>query len=100
VSAGEKVDPDLLPSETLDEIFAISEQAAHVYKDFFAKAKPEDWMEAVTLSFGGLNASRRKLVAQAFTHSLRHWAQISTFLRQQGLKQEWNHDWLMSKAVE
>jgi len=34
------------------------------------------------------------------THSLRHWAQISTYLRQQELKQQWNHDMLMSKAME
>jgi hypothetical protein len=45
-------------------------------------------------------ARQRKLIAQAFTHSLRHWAQISTYLRQQELKQQWNHDLLMSKAME
>ena len=47
-----------------------------------------------------LKASKRKLVAQALTHSMRHWAQISTFLRQQGLKQEWNHDFLLTKAMQ
>jgi len=40
------------------------------------------------------------MVAQALTHSIRHWAQISTYLRQQGLKQEWSHDLLMSEAME
>jgi uncharacterized damage-inducible protein DinB len=47
-----------------------------------------------------VKASRRKLLAQALTHSMRHWAQIATFLRQQGLKQEWNHDFLLSNAME
>ncbi|MBZ5720607.1 MAG: DinB family protein [Acidobacteriia bacterium] len=100
VSDGEKIDLDKLPSETLDEIFLIGERASGMYREFLAKAKPEDWVEAIGVGFGELRASRRKLVAQALTHSLRHWAQISTFLRQQGLKQEWNHDFLMSKAIE
>jgi uncharacterized damage-inducible protein DinB len=54
----------------------------------------------VELSRIGGSASKRKLIAQAFTHSLRHWAQIFTYLRQQGLKQEWNHDLLMNKAMQ
>jgi uncharacterized damage-inducible protein DinB len=54
----------------------------------------------IELSRVNRKASRRKLVTQALTHSMRHWAQISTFLRQQGLKQEWTHDFLMSKAME
>jgi uncharacterized damage-inducible protein DinB len=91
---------DEVPSETLDEIFGVGEKAAKVYRDFFARATPEDWSEMIELSRVNRKASRRKLVTQALTHSMRHWAQISTFLRQQGLKQEWHHDFLMSKAME
>ena len=40
------------------------------------------------------------LERQQFTNSLRHWAQVSTYLRQQELKQQWNPDLLMSKARE
>jgi uncharacterized damage-inducible protein DinB len=95
-----KINPDELPSTTLDEIFGIGEKAAKIYRDFFAQAKPEDWVEQVKLGRINLNASKRKLVTQALTHSMRHWAQISTFLRQRGLKQEWNHDFLLSRAME
>jgi uncharacterized damage-inducible protein DinB len=90
----------LAAANNLDDIFAISGRAGQIYREFFATAKPEDWSRQVELSRIGGTASKRKLVAQAFTHSLRHWAQISTYLRQQGLKQEWHHDLLMSKAME
>lgn len=96
----EKINPETLPSGTLDELFGLGEQAARRYREFFAKATSGDWVETVTLGRINLQASRRKLVAQALTHSLRHWAQIATFLRQQGLKQEWQHDFLLSRAME
>ena len=98
--SGSGVDPDELPTATLGEIFAVHGKASAIYRDFIAAATAEQWQELVEIGAVGLKASRRKMVAQAFTHSMRHWAQISTFLRQQGLKQEWNHDWLMSKVVE
>jgi uncharacterized damage-inducible protein DinB len=98
----EKVSPNELPTGTLDELFGIGKQAAGRYREFFGKATAEDWAGKVELGRGTvhLKASKRKLVAQALTHSLRHWAQIATFLRQQGFKQEWNHDFLLSKAME
>ena len=100
VTGAGNVNPDELPSATLDEIFEISERAASIYRKFFARAESEKWAEQVELGRINLRASKRKLVAQALTHSMRHWAQISTFLRQQGLKQEWRHDFLLSKAME
>jgi hypothetical protein len=31
---------------------------------------------------------------------MRYWAQLATFLRQQGMKQDWIHDFLMSKVMD
>lgn len=89
-----------LPTGTLDELFAISETAAKLYREFIATAKPESWSEVVQLNGRTWKASRRKMLAQAFTHSIRHWAQIATYLRQQGFKQEWRHDLLVSDAMK
>jgi uncharacterized damage-inducible protein DinB len=96
----EKVDPDQLPKDSLDEIFAISQRAAQRFREFFARAEAEAWSQTVELDRINMRASKRKLVTQALTHSMRHWAQISTYLRQQGLKQEWTHDFLLSKAMD
>jgi uncharacterized damage-inducible protein DinB len=85
---------------TFDEMFAMSGEADRKYQEFQARAQAEDWDELVELRLGGLKASKRRLVVQALTHSMRHWAQIATFLRQQGFKQDWIHDFLMSDAMK
>jgi uncharacterized damage-inducible protein DinB len=92
VSGNPKVEVETLPSSTLHDLFGIGERAAGIYRELLAQTKPESWAEVTSVGVGEWKASRRKLVAQAFTHSIRHWAQISTYLRQQGFKQEWNHD--------
>ena len=98
--SGQTPDPAQPPSATLGEMFAVGQKAARMYRGFFARATPEQWSEKLDLSRIGMKASRRKMVAQAMTHSMRHWAQIATFLRQQGLKQDWRHDFLLTNAME
>jgi hypothetical protein len=43
------------------------------------------------------------LVAQAenplFSRGVRHWAQLSTYLRQKGYKQDWQHDFIFSAVI-
>jgi len=95
-----KPDFDTLPHATLDQLFGINQDAAGKFREFFGKAKPEDWAQVAPLGFGNLKASKRKMVAQALLHGVHHRAQLSTFLRQQGFKQDWVHDFLMSKAME
>jgi len=96
----ERVNPDAHSMDTLDDLFAISEHASDLYREFFSKAKPEDWTEMVDLGRIRRRANRRKVAAQSLTHSIRHWAQIATYLRQQGFKQDWHHDLLMSHAMD
>lgn len=94
------VDSESLPVGSVEELFQISEEAARKYRKFFAEAKDEDWRATVSLrSRLEIKPSKRKAVAQALTHSMRHWAQLSTHLRQQGLTQDWIHDFLMSEVM-
>jgi len=93
-------DFESLPASDVVELFRISEEAADRFQKFLVTAKEPDWVAMVELGARvGSKASKRKLMAQALTHSMRHWAQVSTFLRQQGFKQDWIHDFLMSKAM-
>lgn len=88
-------------TKSVDDLFAISEEATCKYREYFAKATPQDLSTTLDVSSRlKFKPSKRKLVTQALTHSIRHWAQLSTFFRQQGLKQDWVHDFLMSKAME
>jgi uncharacterized damage-inducible protein DinB len=100
ISGATGVTPAPAPGETLDQVFASGEEATRLYRRFIGKAAPEDWHEKVELGRINVKASKRKLLTQALTHSMRHWAQISSYLRQQGFKQDWRHDFLVSKAME
>jgi hypothetical protein len=55
------------------------------------------------LCSGNLNlsiASRRKIFIHALVHGVRHWAQLSTYLRQKGYKQDWQHDFIFSGVIK
>jgi uncharacterized damage-inducible protein DinB len=95
------LDFDSIPAGSVNELFAVSEEAIGKYRQFLSIAKPEDWEDKVDLGPRlNFHPSKRKLVSQALTHSMRHWAQLATFLRQQGFKQDWVHDFLLSEAME
>jgi len=88
-------------SETVDQLFEISGEATRKYRQYLATASPQNY--SVKVDFGPrfkIKPTKRKLIAQALTHSMRHWAQLSTALRQQGRKSDWIHDFLMSSAME
>ncbi|HEX2204712.1 MAG TPA: DinB family protein [Longimicrobium sp.] len=100
---GDPVTPyEGLPDRTVDEIFGIFHEGRAKLKRFVETAKPEDWerrMTFQTITAGELSGSARKVVAHAFLHGIRHWAQIATALRQAGHPQPWMHDILMSDAL-
>ncbi|MGZ4839620.1 MAG: DinB family protein [Terriglobales bacterium] len=95
--------PDALPKQTADELFGIAATARKKFREFMARATEADWNKAIsfqTLSAGMISASKRKCFVHAFLHGMRHWAQLATALRQQGMKTDWGHDILFSKAMQ
>jgi uncharacterized damage-inducible protein DinB len=95
-----RIDFEKLPVGTLDELFAISEEAHRKFQEFLNKAALEDWTRLSPLGFGDLKVSPRKMLIQALLHGVHHRGQLATFLRQQGLKQDWTHDIILSKVME
>lgn len=100
---GEPVTPyaEQAPAE-LDEIFAVYREGRGRLERYLAQARPEEWGEVITfetVSAGTLSASKRKIVAHALMHGIRHWAQIATALRQAGHGEQWMHDLLGSSAL-
>ena len=92
---------DGLRADDIDGLFALSDEAARNFHHFLSNATAADY-ETVQ-EFGRrvkVKASKRKLITQALTHSMRHWAQLATGLRQQGMKADWVHDFLLSRAME
>ncbi len=47
-----------------------------------------------------MKVSPRKMLIQAILHGVHHRGQLATFLRQQGFKQDWTHDIILSSVVE
>ena len=95
-----RTDYENLPHATFEELFAITAQARQKFDQFLVNAAPDQWTTTVPLGFRDLKASKRKMLMQAIMHSIHHRAQLATFLRQQGYKQDWIHDFIASKAME
>jgi uncharacterized damage-inducible protein DinB len=92
-----------LPSTTVAELFSIGEKAAGMYREYFAQATDEDLatvIEFPTRTAGIIRASKRKIVVHALMHSVRHWAQLATALREAGHPTNWGKDFLYSEVME
>ena len=86
-----------------EELFALSRKSLEDLRSFAIAANDADWDGALTFttrSAGELTASRRKIFIHALLHGVRHWAQLSTHLRQKGYKQEWMHDFIFSGVIK
>ena len=91
-----------LDSKSVAELFSLAEKSAEDMRSFAVSANDADWDGTLTFptrTAGTLTASRRKIFVHALLHSVRHWAQLATFLRHQGYQQEWPHDFIFSNAI-
>jgi uncharacterized damage-inducible protein DinB len=90
------------PSGSVGEIFSAGAGARQKFRQFLNDWSEKHWNETVTfktLTSGNRSASRRKCFVHALLHSMRHWAQLATRLRQAGFKQDWPHDFLYTQAL-
>jgi uncharacterized damage-inducible protein DinB len=94
---------DELGSKSATELFALAQKSAEDLRSFAVAANDADWDGTLTFptrTAGTLTASCRKIFVHALLHGLRHWAQLATFLRQQGYKQDWQHDFIFSNVMK
>jgi uncharacterized damage-inducible protein DinB len=87
-----------LPHSSLEELFAVDQDAS--LRTFLEKVRTEDWETKLPLGFIDRSVSKRKMLSQAMLHGVHHRAQLATALRQQGLKQDWKHDLILSDVME
>ena len=85
---------------TTDEIYSTHEQAMKIFRELIVT--PEfNWEQPVTFatrSAGTLKASRRTVLVHTLMHSIRHYAQLGTLVRQHGIKPDWPMDYLFMGA--
>ena len=93
---------DQFKRSTIADLFSIGDQARAGLRKYLANASDAGLATSLTLSAGGfsVSGSARKFLAHAFIHSMRHWAQIATVLRQHGHETSWPHDFVLSDAME
>jgi uncharacterized damage-inducible protein DinB len=97
----EKTNYRELPHSTLEEIWRIGDSAHEQLARYLAGAGEAALNEVLVLERGSfrVEASRRKMLAHVFLHSLRHWAQLAMALRQHGYKTDWQHDFIFTEAL-
>jgi uncharacterized damage-inducible protein DinB len=87
---------------SVEELFAIADAAREKLREFVAKA-PANIAEVQSypsLTLGEIKASPKKLLTHAVVHSIRHWAQLTRALRENGTRIDWSGDVIFSKVIE
>ena len=93
---------DSVDKTSPDTIFSAADSALLKWRKVLEKTPDEKWDELMSFpaSTEHLKASRRKCFTHAFLHGTRHWAQLATSLRRAGYKQDWQHDFIFSPAMQ
>jgi uncharacterized damage-inducible protein DinB len=85
-----------IPFDSVEAIYATHDRAMALLRPLLDK--DQGWWEEVqeikTRSAGTLSASRRTVLVHMLTHSIRHYAQLATLVRQHGVKHNLIADYL------
>ena len=102
--AGEPVSGyEELADATVEELWRVHDRAAEVRRRYLAGATSEALDEVLvsdTRKLGRIESRAHTVLVHAWLHGIRHWAQIALVLRQHGHGGLWEHDWLVSPAVQ
>jgi uncharacterized damage-inducible protein DinB len=89
-----------VPAGQLEALFDIHCQAVAIFRNLLAS--PEStWSEPYVLQFDWIppekrSVTRRKIAAHAMIHSQRHWAQLTTLVRNAGFPSNFRGDVLFA----
>jgi uncharacterized damage-inducible protein DinB len=81
-------DTSTIPVDDVQALFAFGQRSRQAMRELLATFPEAEWDAPREMKFGS-NAwmvSSRKMVIQALTHEIRHWAQMATLLRLAGFK--------------
>lgn len=89
-----------IPFGSGEQIFSTHGRAVLLLRQLMADGS-FDWEETIefaTRSAGTLRASRRTILVHLLLHSIRHYAQLATLIRQHGMEADWSMDYLFMSA--
>ncbi len=93
-------DPASIPVDNIDALFQFGHRSREALKEFVQTLPAQEWgsPREYKMMNSLLIAAPRKFVVHVLTHEIRHWAQIASLLRLNGLKGEF-HDFLISPVL-
>ena len=93
-------DTSTIPADSVDTVFAFGRESRRELRRFLDAFPPDQWdaPREFMLMNTRIRASARKVVLHVVMHEIRHWAQIATLLRLEGVIGE-PHDFLMSPIL-
>jgi uncharacterized damage-inducible protein DinB len=93
-------DPASIPNDNSEALFQFGAQSRSALKKFMDTLPAADWDKFREFDFFGgiLRATPKKIVTHVLLHEIRHWAQIATLLRLNGLKDDL-HDFIFTRVL-
>jgi len=86
---------DQVPFGSVDAIYATHDRAVDIFhKSLAADLDWDQTIDFVMRTYGPASASRKTMFFHAMFHSIRHYAQLGTLIRQHGYKADWVGDYL------
>ncbi|MEO6983349.1 MAG: DinB family protein [Edaphobacter sp.] len=85
-----------LPCDSAESLYATHDRAAALFRQLLSTGNL-DWDESfdfVTRTLGPARSTRKAVLFHAHLHSIRHYAQLATLVRQHGIPPSWSMDYL------
>jgi uncharacterized damage-inducible protein DinB len=85
-----------IPYDTVEQIYATHDRAFQLFRQQLER-NDIDWNERIefsTRSMGQARSARKTVLFHALLHAARHYAQLATLVRQNGIKPTWPMDYL------
>jgi len=81
-------DTATVPPDDVEALFGFGQQSREALRAILAAFPTERWDVPQDIQMGkhSRSVTPRKMIVQAVTHEIRHWAQVATFLRISGRK--------------
>jgi uncharacterized damage-inducible protein DinB len=94
-------DMSSIAADDVEALFAFGIESRRALRDLLASFPDSEWEAPREMSFGTHSrmVTARKMILQAVTHELRHWAHVAAFVRQAGYKPGF-HDLIASPLFD
>jgi len=93
---------EAIPFDSIDAIYATHDRAMEILQPLLER-DGQFWDEVIeikTRSAGTLHGSRRTVLVHLLMHSIRHYAQLATLVREKGVAPNWEMDYLLMGTAQ